>query len=587
MIKRAVSHWNHALMTSIVAAVVVSWLLHPTTWAESNQSTADCPVSANKTWLNTNELTSEWQEYCRGWEVFKTLEVKEATGIARNAEPICVTVPLPKTITTLQEFQSHLRLVMVDPSRDLVEEIPVQVMIENEREESRVCEIIFIANVPANEVVHFMLFCSNPSAQALDYETDLLASGWKYVLQIENEFYHAILSKTNGNIKSMKMKKLPLSLYVVGAHSEDACIHWNPDILSKGQKFRTTNWPEPPNYLVQKGPVCIRIKRWGMPYSPVHPLYTLDNALVTLTYTFYSGVPYILMESKFDFLGPVKTVGITNDEWVFQEKPFTHGATKDRDGKEKVVSIQEKGQGGQVDPYCRWVSMYNTDTGAGFASVHVAYETVGIDVETVAGVGRTRYGSHYWCRYPVPYGRGSNSLHIEPGSLIYEKNAYLSYSHHQEDSVRILDTVYESLTNPLQVRDITGEKIPDFSNTKDVGQLRQNPSPKSVKDAEIERQVWEILKASGDGQFKHLNIVDLGLVYEVNVRNKEVDVWMTMPHRGRLQGELLTKPIEEKIGKLEGVTRAAVHCVWTPAWNPSRISSEGRKTLKERGLYNL
>jgi len=91
-------------------------------------------------------------------------------------------------------------------------------------------------------------------------------------------------------------------------------------------------------------------------------------------------------------------------------------------------------------------------------------------------------------------------------------------------------------------------------------------------------EVYEVLRACYDPEIP-LNIVDLGLVYEVSVRDEEVNVKVTLTAPGCGMGGMIATDAEEKILELPGVKEAKVELVWDPPWNPSLISPDGRKVL--------
>jgi metal-sulfur cluster biosynthetic enzyme len=93
-----------------------------------------------------------------------------------------------------------------------------------------------------------------------------------------------------------------------------------------------------------------------------------------------------------------------------------------------------------------------------------------------------------------------------------------------------------------------------------------------------EKLVWDTLKTVYDPEIP-VNVVDLGLVYNVVVTGDDVRVDMTMTIRGCPMHRYMTADAEEKLAKLAGVKSAQVNLVWDPPWNPSMISADGRKAL--------
>ena len=76
-----------------------------------------------------------------------------------------------------------------------------------------------------------------------------------------------------------------------------------------------------------------------------------------------------------------------------------------------------------------------------------------------------------------------------------------------------------------------------------------------------------------------LSIIDLGLVYEVEVHEGEVHVQMTLTSPGCPSGPEIMSGAQEAIVALEGVTKADVELVWSPYWTPDRIDPKVRAYL--------
>jgi metal-sulfur cluster biosynthetic enzyme len=78
-----------------------------------------------------------------------------------------------------------------------------------------------------------------------------------------------------------------------------------------------------------------------------------------------------------------------------------------------------------------------------------------------------------------------------------------------------------------------------------------------------------------------LNIVDLGLIYDVAVKHDEgkVDVTMTLTTPACPYGPQLISEVEYVMRSQSGVKDAAVEIVWDPPWSMDRISPEMRLEL--------
>lgn len=97
-----------------------------------------------------------------------------------------------------------------------------------------------------------------------------------------------------------------------------------------------------------------------------------------------------------------------------------------------------------------------------------------------------------------------------------------------------------------------------------------------------EEAVWAQLRECYDPEIP-VNIVDLGLVYSVNVAEEpegnRVHVQMTLTAPGCGMGPTLAREAEQRILSLPKVAAATVELVWEPAWTPERISPEGKAKL--------
>ena len=91
-------------------------------------------------------------------------------------------------------------------------------------------------------------------------------------------------------------------------------------------------------------------------------------------------------------------------------------------------------------------------------------------------------------------------------------------------------------------------------------------------------QIYEALQDCYDPEIP-VNIVDLGLVYDVEVEDDTVAVKMTLTTPGCGMGGMIASNAQSLIMEIPGVKEANVDLVWDPPWDPSRISEEARQKL--------
>ena len=77
-----------------------------------------------------------------------------------------------------------------------------------------------------------------------------------------------------------------------------------------------------------------------------------------------------------------------------------------------------------------------------------------------------------------------------------------------------------------------------------------------------------------------LNIVDLGLIYDVQVSNGDVDVTMTLTTPGCPLHAAIARGAKAAVRNVAGVQQANVQIVWDPPWTPERMSDEAKAHLR-------
>jgi metal-sulfur cluster biosynthetic enzyme len=77
----------------------------------------------------------------------------------------------------------------------------------------------------------------------------------------------------------------------------------------------------------------------------------------------------------------------------------------------------------------------------------------------------------------------------------------------------------------------------------------------------------------------NLNIVDLGLVYDIGVDGRAVKVDMSLTSPGCPSGPEIMRDAENQVKNVPGVTDASINLVWSPIWTPDRIEPRVRSYL--------
>ena len=93
-----------------------------------------------------------------------------------------------------------------------------------------------------------------------------------------------------------------------------------------------------------------------------------------------------------------------------------------------------------------------------------------------------------------------------------------------------------------------------------------------------EEDVIEVLREVYDPEIP-VNIVDLGLVYEINLQPGRVDVKMTLTAMGCPMAGDVMADVRDHLLQLEGVEEAGVELVYEPPWTPERMTEDARWEL--------
>ena len=104
--------------------------------------------------------------------------------------------------------------------------------------------------------------------------------------------------------------------------------------------------------------------------------------------------------------------------------------------------------------------------------------------------------------------------------------------------------------------------------------------PAGASDEEVEKLVWKQLRTCFDPEIP-INVVDLGLVYEANVRRREdgqreVEVRMTLTAPGCGMGDILVDDVRSKLELIPTIAEADVELVFDPPWNRTMMSEAAR-----------
>ena len=579
LLRKAHQEGNYDFALSLSESIKDTLTFEKQTQGEKGEKALDA-----RTFRKVRDLPAAWRTWARGWSFCKLVALDEEVGIERSGEPVDLQVDFRADQTT--DLRREVRVARLDATKGTLSEVPSQICGEGFQGNARTCRLVFLAEVPAKGRAIYLIFYGNPDAELPEYTTDLMVSGEGVGLDIANNHYTAFLSQQMGQLERLQFRRgfghVPyganLELNTGGeGHGEPPNIDWGPDYLASNdyQKFRMTGWSDCPNYEVIKGPLCVQVRRWGFPHSPIHPLFTPSRLHLTVTYTFYAGLPYLLKEVSMDALRGFETKVIRDDEWLFWGLPFTDTIWMDSEG------VLHEGEVAQDQQDALWgVGFFNRHSRDAFVALRLEHRAENLGPIHHNGAPTINYygRGQIWCRTPV-HGR----TQFKRGAALKQRNAYLATPYPEEGGAQIVEGVRRQLVNPLLA---SPGKLPRNIKAKASGTLARfnevGRSPEENAAVALKHAVWKALREVEDDQLAKVdsNVVDMGYIYDVRVQGDLVHILMTMPHRGRSKYNFIANPIRDRVLQVDGVRDCVVDFTWEPAWTAARLSDKGRRTLE-------
>ena len=112
--------------------------------------------------------------------------------------------------------------------------------------------------------------------------------------------------------------------------------------------------------------------------------------------------------------------------------------------------------------------------------------------------------------------------------------------------------------------------------------IMDNPIGQGDEFSPIENDVMTALQEVIDPELG-IDLVNLGLIYDVVVKEKDCTITMTLTTMGCPLGDLLAQQIVDAGTSVDGIDSCQINLVWQPAWNMSMISRYGKISLGIHG----
>jgi metal-sulfur cluster biosynthetic enzyme len=124
--------------------------------------------------------------------------------------------------------------------------------------------------------------------------------------------------------------------------------------------------------------------------------------------------------------------------------------------------------------------------------------------------------------------------------------------------------------NEQELRDDTADRgVPSDDDRAPSG----NGGPPGLVD-----QVMDALRKVNDPELG-INIVDLGLVYDVRIEDGTVHIDYTLTTMGCPIGPLIEEQIRQMLEPVEGIDEVEAEMTLSPPWTPDKMSEEAKASL--------
>ena len=179
---------------------------------------------------------------------------------------------------------------------------------------------------------------------------------------------------------------------------------------------------------------------------------------------------------------------------------------------------------------------------------------------------------------------GDGEHQFKRGTVLRQRNAYLVAPYPNKDAATQIEGLRKRLIRPVKVGRGESRLVSQASASGSLAREGESPLTATLKPV-----IWQALRDVKDEQLYRIdsNVVDMGLIYDLKVRDGLVEILMTMPHRGRpvfqyfvtQGGGRNTEGIRERLRRIDGVNEVVVNFTWNPPWTIDRLSTAGRRAL--------
>jgi metal-sulfur cluster biosynthetic enzyme len=135
----------------------------------------------------------------------------------------------------------------------------------------------------------------------------------------------------------------------------------------------------------------------------------------------------------------------------------------------------------------------------------------------------------------------------------------------------------ERIDSPAQMAESEQKEDINLEETETQEEVKTQ-APTTSDEQVTKEKILEVLSDVYDPEIP-IDIVNLGLIYGVEIEDGNVHVKMTMTAPGCPSSAQIAAESQMLIEGLRGVKEATIEIVWDPPWDPSRMSEEAKRGL--------
>ena len=416
------------------------------------------------------------------WTPISIVRVEETAGIARDGEIIAVKADLK---------EGFPRVVSVRDGR----EVPSQ--------NGAGSEVVFLASLPENGARTYRI-SSAPESSGL--ETGLVTApvqGFVEVrplrpfgLTVSNGHLRVDLHPRSGQIGKMAHLKGSGKLLTFVGGDRDSKIHWNPDLRNRSRLFKAPGlrgdrgweyvhyWDPPPHFELEKGPVRVRLRRWG-------PFTHNREVFCSVTYTIPAGQPYLIVDTELKMLEDYEVEFLRDDEFGFKFG-FNRALWKEKNGTVRGWDLLKMIKPGDtvhgtpivqhgiipLEPDLPWITFYNDENAVAVAVIHLEYRNGAVGrVEMAAPMSFIHVKGkayNYWGRFLAGMLHKLPQVRLPKGCEWRTRSAILFHRFDGKGKPEELEKYERLLRNPLRVTVTPVAGKPRFTDVTKESGIRLN-----------------------------------------------------------------------------------------------------------------